>query len=231
MRPRLAIDRLELVSNGAGALGALALFALVLAFPSPSPSVETPADPGAATMEIALDAPAEPEQAEPPAPEPPQDAPMETPEPAVVEDTPPPLPEPAPIVAPPKPPPPERPKPKTPEKRQRTPERASEKTRDKPAAATAHRGEPSESARPSRASGNVATFRACLAGAPYPSSKDARLQKPSGSVGIAVSGGSASVIRSSGSAILDQAARSRAVACASAAGGGTLSGVVAFHPR
>ena len=81
------------------------------------------------------------------------------------------------------------------------------------------------------AAGNVGAFRSCLAGSPYPSSKEARLQKPSGSVGIMVSGGSATITRSSGSSILDQAARGRAAACASSAGGGTLTGIINYLPR
>lgn len=237
MRAGPAIDRFDLVSNGCALCGTLAALLLVSSIHAPNlaPSVAT----AETTAEIALDLSTEPEASDPPAPEPAQDTPIETPAPELIEPTPTTL-DSEPVVAPTKPPRPkqERPKremPKTKakeaeEKPRRVRSEHAGETREKPARAGQSRGEAAGPTR-SQSSGNAAAFRACLAGAPYPSSKDARLQKPSGSVGIVVSGGGASVSRSSGSAILDQAARSRAMACASAAGGGTLSGVVVFHPR
>lgn len=228
MRLAPAIDRLELVSNGCALCGTLA--ALLLLSAIEAPSVPPSAAPGERT-EITLDM-SEAETNDPPAPEPPQDAPIEAPAPEIIEETPPTLDaEPITPVKPPRPKQEPKTKPKeSEEKPRRTRAQQASETREKPAQGAKSRGEPASAPR-SRSSDNVAAFRSCLAGAPYPSSKDARLQKPSGSVGIAVSGGGASVTRSSGSAILDSAARSRAVACASAAGGGTLSGVVVFHPR
>jgi outer membrane biosynthesis protein TonB len=226
------MDRLDVASNGAGLAGVLTLLALALTM-GPQTTFVAPADPGGQT-EIALDLPVEAEAAEPPPPEPPQETPIEAPQPQILEETPSPSDAPAPIAARPRPQKLEKPKPKVDEhpRRERSDDSkadAKKEAREKPTAV--RRGEAGATERTSHASGNVSAFRACLAGAPYPSSKDARLQKPSGAVGIAVSGGSASVTSSSGSAILDAAARSRAVACASAAGGGALSGVVVFHPR
>jgi outer membrane biosynthesis protein TonB len=77
----------------------------------------------------------------------------------------------------------------------------------------------------------AAAFRSCLAASPYPQSKDARLQKPSGVVGISISAGAVTVAQSSGSSILDSAARARAVACAETAGSGSLSGFINYIPR
>jgi len=77
----------------------------------------------------------------------------------------------------------------------------------------------------------AAAFRSCLAAAPYPQSKDARLQKPSGVVGLTISGGVVTITSSSGSQILDQAARSRAGSCAESAGAATLSGSINYIPR
>lgn len=232
MRPRQAMDRLDVTSNAAGLVGALTL--LVLALTLAPETLVAPADPGAQTTEIALDLPVEAEASELAPPEPPQETPIDAPQPQVLEDTPPPSDAPAPVAARTKPQKPEKPKPKAeerPRKERSDDSKADSRREAREKAAAARRGEAAAAERTSHASGNVSAFRTCLAGAPYPTSKDARLQKPSGSVGIAVSGGSASVTSSSGSAILDSAARSRAVACASAAGGGSLSGVVVFHPR
>ncbi|WP_018268055.1 hypothetical protein [Methylosinus sp. LW4] len=230
MRPRQAIDRLDVASNAAGLAGALTLLALALTM-APEAALVSPADPGAQTTEIALDLPAEAEASEPPPPEPPQETPIEAPQPQMMEDTPPPSDAPAPIAA--RPQKLEKPKPKAEEhpRKERSDDRKAASSRETSEKLAASRRGEAAAERTSHAAGNVSAFRACLAGAPYPTSKDARLQKPSGAVGIAVSGGSASVTSSSGSALLDSAARSRAVACASAAGGGSLSGVVVFHPR
>ncbi|WP_198022807.1 MULTISPECIES: hypothetical protein [unclassified Methylosinus] len=230
MRARPAMDRLDVASNAAGLAGALTLLVLSLTM-APETNRVSPADPGAQTMEIALDLPVEAEASEPPSPEPLQETPIDAPQPQTLEETPPPSDAPAPVAAQPKPQKPEKPKPKAevrPRKERESKADFKKEAPEKPAGA--RRGE-TGAERTSRASGNASAFRACLAGAPYPTSKDARLQKPSGAVGIAVSGGLASVTHSSGSALLDSAARSRAVACASAAGGGSLSGVVVFHPR
>lgn len=230
MRARPAMDRLDVASNAAGLAGALTLLVLSLTM-APETNRVSPADPGAQTMEIALDLPVEAEASEPPSPEPLQETPIDAPQPQTLEE-PPPSDAPAPVAAQPKSQKPEKPKPKAevrPRKEHDFKADFKKEASEKPAAAP--RGEAAAAEKSSRAAGNVSAFRACLAGAPYPTSKDARLQKPSGSVGIAISGGSASVTSSSGSAILDSAARSRAVACASAAGGGALSGVVVFHPR
>ena len=211
MRARPAMDRLDVASNAAGLAGALTLLALAVTM-APETNLISPADPGAQTTEIALDLPVETEASEPPPPEPLQETPIDAPQPQTLEETPPPSDAPAPVAARPKPQKPEKPQPKAEERprKERSDDFKAElrrEAREKPA--VARRGEAAAAERSARASGDVAAFRACLAGAPYPTSKDARLQKPSGSVGIAISSGSASVTKSSGSAILDSAARSR----------------------
>ncbi|WP_166145589.1 hypothetical protein [Methylosinus sp. RM1] len=229
MRARPAMDRLDVASNAAGLAGALTLLVLSLTM-APETNRVSPADPGAQTMEIALDLPVEAEASEPRSPEPLQETPIDAPQPQTLEETPP-SDAPAPVAAQPKPQKPEKPTQKAEARPHKERDSKTDFKKEAREPVAARRGEGAAAEKSSRAAGNVSAFRACLAGAPYPTSKDARLQKPSGSVGIAISGGSASVTSSSGSAILDSAARSRAVACASAAGGGALSGVVVFHPR
>jgi len=107
---------------------------------------------------------------------------------------------------------------------------ASEESGNAPAKAAA--------ARPSRASsGNPGAFRGCLqAHARYPTSKEARLENPRGSVGVSVSisGGEitgVAVISSSGSQVLDAAARSSVLSsgCGGLAGGASsLTGQIRF---
>lgn len=83
----------------------------------------------------------------------------------------------------------------------------------------------------------MAAFRACLqAHARYPSSKEARLLNPRGVAGlvVSISGGeivAVNVTRSSGSSLLDAAARSSVLGsgCGSLAGGAsTLTGQIVF---
>ncbi|RAI17814.1 energy transducer TonB, partial [Rhodoblastus acidophilus] len=90
---------------------------------------------------------------------------------------------------------------------------------------------------PRASAGSAAAFRACLqAHARYPTSKEARQQNPHGAVGVSVSvsGGAiagVSVTSSSGSGLLDQAARASVLSsgCGSAAGGASqLTGRIVF---
>ena len=246
--------RNEWISNACALLGTAAL---AVAFSGYSmPRVEEQQQPEPLGMEISMASVDAAPPAEPPVPEPPKEEPPPPKEPPPPEppppDAPPPLPEPdptppppvpealpeqtpevvtpPPVVEPPKPAPPkptppkpEPPKPPTPPKPQQPPKPRPETVR---AAETA----PVRSTASASASA-AAAFRSCLAAAPYPQSKDARLQKPSGIVGISISGGVVTVTKSSGSQILDQAARSRAGSCAEAAGAATLSGSINYIPR
>ena len=236
--------RNEWISNGLSLLGTAAL-AFVLHGLS-LPAVEEVKEPEPLGMEISMasvDAapPAEPPLTEPPKeetpppPEEPPPPPDEPPPPPEPELPPPPVPEALPeqapeVVKPPEPPPPvveppkpEPPKPPPPPKPQQPPKPRPEPVR---AAETA----PVRSTASASASA-AAAFRSCLAAAPYPQSKDARLQKPAGVVGLSISGGVVTITSSSGSQILDQAARSRAGSCAESAGAATLSGSINYIPR
>ncbi|MBB4199006.1 hypothetical protein CCR94_17835 [Rhodoblastus sphagnicola] len=90
---------------------------------------------------------------------------------------------------------------------------------------------------PRASAGSAAAFRSCLqARSHYPTSKEARLQHPHGAVGVSVSlsGGSivgVAITSSSGSTLLDQAARSSVASsgCGSSAGGAPhLTGRIVF---
>ena len=249
-------DRNEWISNALALLGTAALASVF--YQVSLPQVEVAPEPEPLGMEVSMasaDAapPAEPPVAEPPkeeTPPPPDETPppKEAPppdQPPPQEDPPPPEPEPAPpppvpeaqpeqtpemvtpppVVEPPKPAPPkpEPPKPPPPPKPQQPPKPRPEPVR---AAETA----PVRSTASASASA-AAAFRSCLAAAPYPQSKDARLQKPAGVVGLSISGGVVTITKSSGSQILDQAARSRAGSCAESAGAATLSGSINYIPR
>lgn len=227
-------NRSEWISNGLALVGtgALALFLNSLSLPSAQEAADSE-PPGIEVSMATLDAappadtplpdppkdeepppedpppPEEPPPPEPEAPPPvPEASPEQTPEVAPAPEPPPQVPE------PPKPPPP---KPQTPPKPQAEQRPAAERA---PVRSTA-----------SAAASLASAFRACLAAAPYPQSKDARLQKPSGIVGISISAGAVTITSSSGSQILDQAARSRALSCAEAAGAATLSGLINYIPR
>ena len=234
-------DRHEWISNVLALVGTAAL-ALVMQMLS-LPNAEEVKEPEPLGMEISMasvDAapPAEPPVTEPPleeTPPPPDEPPPPDVQPPEPELPPPPVPEALPeqspeVVLPPEPPPPpleppkpEPPKPPPPPKPQQPPKPRPEPVR---AAETA----PVRST-PSASASAAAAFRSCLAAAPYPQSKDARLQKPAGVVGISISGGVVAITSSSGSQILDQAARSRAGSCAESAGAATLSGSINYIPR
>ena len=244
-------NRNEWISN-ALALACTAALAFVLHGFS-LPAVEEVKEPEPLGMEISMasvDAapPAEPPVTEPPKeetppppdePPPPPDQPpppLPEPEPAPPPPVPEALPEqtpevvtPPPVVEPPKvtPPKPEPPKPPPPPKPQQPPKPRPEPVRAAETAPVRSTASASASASASAA----AAFRSCLAAAPYPQSKDARLQKPAGVVGISISGGVVTITKSSGSQILDQAARSRAGSCAESAGAATLSGSINYIPR
>ena len=236
-------NRNEWISNALALMGTAALAFIMHGFSLPS--VEEVNEPEPLGMEISMasvDAapPAEPSVTEPPkeeTPPPPDEPPPpeEPPPPPEPELPPPPAPEALPeqtpeVVTPPDPPPPvveppkpEPPKPPPPPKPQQPPKPRPETVR---AAETA----PVRSTASASASA-AAAFRSCLAAAPYPQSKDARLQKPAGVVGLSISGGVVTITSSSGSQILDQAARSRAGSCAESAGAATLSGSINYIPR
>jgi len=250
-------NRNEWISNVVALVGTTVL-AVVLQGYSPT-AIEQVKEPEPLGMEISMSSvdaapPAEPPVTEPPKeetplppeeplpslqePPPPEPPPPEAPPPPVPEPTTPPaapkaLPEqtpevvtPPPVVEPPQPTPPKtepsKPSPPPPKPQQPLKPR-SELVR---AAETA----PVRSTASASASA-AAAFRSCLAAAPYPQSKDARLQKPAGVVGISISGGVVAITSSSGSQILDQAARSRAGSCAESAGATTLSGSINYIPR
>ncbi len=230
-------DRNEWISNALALAGTAALALIMHGFSIPK--VEELKEPEPLGMEISMasvDAapPAEPPVTEPPTEEKPlpdEPPPPEEPQPEP-ELPPPPAPEALPeqtpeVVAPPDPPPPvvqpPKPEPPTPPKPRQPP---------KPRPEPVHAAETAPVRSTASASASVAAaFRSCLAAAPYPQSKDARLQKPSGVVGISISGGVVTITRSSGSQILDQAARSRASNCLESAGAATLSGSINYIPR
>ena len=246
-------ERSALLSNGSAFLATSGLAALLWWSPPvmPTPPAEMP------TMEVSLDTPTAAEatpQDEPPPPEeviPPEEPPPEEPPPPPEE--PPPPPDVAPAIEtpppPPKPPEPKKepPKPKpeprkeppkprkpvdeTPKPQKTTQERPKTERPTAAAAAAAPKASPASSA------SQAAQFRACLQSrARYPTSKEARLQNPHGGVGVSVSlAGSSitgvSITASSGSSLLDQAARSSILSsgCGSLAGGASsLSGRIVF---
>jgi len=230
--------RNEWISNACALLGTAAL--AVALSGSSMPRVEEQQQPEPLGMEISMASVDAAPPAEPPVPEPPKEEPPPPKEPPPPE-APPPLPEPDPTPPPPVPealpeqtpevvtPPPavEPPKP-TPPKPE--PPKPQQPPKPRPETVRAAQTAPVRSTASASASA-AAAFRSCLAAAPYPQSKDARLQKPSGVVGISISGGVVTVTKSSGSQILDQAARSRAGSCAEAAGAATLSGSINYIPR
>lgn len=229
-------NRSEWISNALALIGTAMLSLLLNGFSVPNAQEADSSEPlgmevSMATLDAAppvepplldppMDAPPPVEDTPPPPEEPvptpeptaappvPEASPEQTPEVAAPTDPPPP------VVEPLKPPPP---KPQTPPKPKPEIQPAAERA---PVRSTAS------------ASASVASaFRACLAAAPYPQSKDARLQKPSGMVGISISAGAVTITNSSGSQILDQAARARALSCAESAGTATLSGLINYIPR
>ena len=234
-------NRNEWISNAVALVGTAALTFVLHGFSLPA--VEEVKEPEPLGMEISMASVDAAPPAEPPLTEPPKEEtppPPEEPPPPPEEPPPPPEPEPAPpplvleaqleqapeLVTPPpvvEPPKPEPPKPPPPPKPQQPPKPRPEPVR---AAETA----PVRSTASASASA-AAAFRSCLAAAPYPQSKDARLQKPAGVVGLSISGGVVTITSSSGSQILDQAAKSRAGSCAESAGAATLSGSINYIPR
>lgn len=201
--------------------------------PAPQPSP----DPLAPTQE-----PPPPQELPPP---PPVDQPAETPPPAPV-STPTPVPTPTPTAVPtptplPSPSPLPTPKP-APTLTSVAPPKPRPATQAKPHEATttttANSNVAQSASAPARASsGSVAAFRSCLqAHARYPNSKEARLENPRGTVAVSVSLSGGQIVGvevngSSGSAILDQAARSSVLnsGCGGMAGGASaLTGRIAF---
>jgi protein TonB len=188
----------------------------------PKPEPLKPEEPPPTPEPPQPDPPPPPVEPPPPPPEPvPEPVPALTPPP----EPPPPLPANPPEPKPPEPPkpkPPTPPKPKPAEPKPPAPHASSRSSetdvRPRAAAGEARPGAAAASSGASASSaGLINQLRACLrASARYPTSKEARLQHPEGSVGIALSitaGGqvsSVSVVSSSGSSILDQAALSSA---------------------
>ena len=237
--------RNEWISNAVALVGTAALAFVWAGFSLPA--TEEAKEPEPLGMEISMASVDAAPPAEPPVTEPPKEEPPPPPDEPPPPEPPPPLPEPEPtppppvpealpeqtpevvtpppVVEPPKPTPPkpEPPKPPPPPKPQQPPKPRPEPVRAAETAPVRTTASASASA--------AAAFRSCLAAAPYPQSKDARLQKPAGIVGISISGGVVTITKSSGSQILDQAARARAGSCAESAGTATLSGSINYIPR
>ena len=193
-----------------------------------------------------------PDSTEPPQPPPPQELPPPPPpsEAPVLPPPPPPPPQPEPPPPVPPPPPPPKPVPPPPKvvavPRPRPPAvvvhrhvapRPKTEAAAQPNAAPSSHPSPQFSRAEPRSAGSAVQFRGCLqAHSRYPTSKEARLENPHGVVGVSVSlaGGAivgVNVISSSGSPILDAAARESVLfsGCGPLAGGASaLTGRIVF---